>query len=222
MREVDVRLDVTAHYRELLRGSLFATETEAGAIVEEEIRRFVRNRIEVLLGIRQETNSNAFTGPEVTALKVWAKHILSEMGPEDNNTIPVPPAPKRTVRAEAPPRVAPSVMARPAPASSPPSAPKLPARPVEAPVVAATPEPQGVKPKGKSGSKGKKLKVTTTVDHFTKEVTELTVPTERPSGALPFPSEHSMSAIMESQAMQAASAGEARMGLPGFVNLATR
>ncbi len=76
MSEVEKRLEVAQYYRLLLNDSLFQEPTEASLKVEEEVRGFIKSRLGVLLGIKQET-SDLFSAEEVETLKE-----LSSIGTE--------------------------------------------------------------------------------------------------------------------------------------------
>lgn len=76
MSEVEKRLEVAQYYRLLLNDSLFQEPTEASLKVEEEVRGFIKSRLGVLLGIKQQT-SDLFSAEEVETLKE-----LSSIGTE--------------------------------------------------------------------------------------------------------------------------------------------
>lgn len=133
--EIDKRLEVAAYYQQLRRGSLFTSDTEASRIVEREVRRFVQQRLEVLVGMRaaepapQVQVKLPFTEPQITALTVWADRLLKKD--------PVQEAPQKTEpairQASAPAPVAmppkvlkevPVTVQKPSPAAPPPAAKK--------------------------------------------------------------------------------------------------
>lgn len=82
--EVENRLAVANCFRALLETSLFSHSDKTTRFVERKIRRFVKEELEVLLGMRQETVAAApiaesqFTDMEVAALKSVASKIISK------------------------------------------------------------------------------------------------------------------------------------------------
>jgi len=219
MGEVDKRLEVTSYYRELLRAPLFGVTTEAARIVEREVRRFVQNRLEVLLGMRKSDEPVAvappppplpFTDLQVTALQVWANKLLQkpEVAPV---TAPAPkPEPQVRPAAAPPPKPTVPVVNRQIPQGSKPAA-KPAVKPAQPqPVAKAEPKPEQPKQKKVSKAKsdnappGKK----TVVDPETGEERLLTVekgqvrPTHMKRGLTP----QELAAITEQQAQQALSA----------------
>jgi hypothetical protein len=125
MTEVDKRIEVTNYYRELLRSPLFGVSTEAARIVERKVRLFVKEQLEILLGMRRPDEPAVKVPPppplpfselQVTALQVWANKLLSK--PEVAPAAP-PPKPEPQVRTVAPPAQKPvaPVVNRPAPAA---------------------------------------------------------------------------------------------------------
>lgn len=144
-KEIDKRLEVASYYQELRRGSLFTSNTEAARIVEREVRRFVQQRLEILVGMRAPEPVQApaaklpFSDQQVTALLIWADRLLKKGDlPQVEPAKPEPTIRQATVPAPiavAPKvlREAPAVVAKPAPPAAPPPV-KKPAKPkVEAP-----------------------------------------------------------------------------------------
>jgi hypothetical protein len=210
MGEVDKRLEVTTYYRELLRGSLFGVDTEASRVVEKEVRRFVRDRVEILLGIRADDAPKAppfvlpFSEQEVEALKLLAARLIA------NPSIARPASEKKpepTVRqASAPVTKAPPTIVR------------RPPRPLALPVVTA-PAARPDEPKSKRGARAQAVKKTV-VNPETGKAVEITKPrVQRPAGALPFPSPQEMEAITAQQASHAVSLSA--QGRTGTVELVT-
>src|SRR4051812_31169286 len=78
LSEAEERLEVASHYRLLLNDHMFGEMTPAASKVEKEIRRFIINRLEVLLGMKQEQApaKDVFTEPEINALKSVAARVL--------------------------------------------------------------------------------------------------------------------------------------------------
>lgn len=80
--EVDRRFDLAYCYRVLLKQSLFENANSATLTVEKEVRAFIRNRLEVLMGVSSEDQSSSgFTFEESIALKALAQKML------DNSTV---------------------------------------------------------------------------------------------------------------------------------------
>lgn len=83
MADANLRLEQGRLYQMVLQGNIFAdTNADARAIknVQREIHRFVRERMEVMLGIRQEKEektvvSSPFNDLEVVALKMLADKV---------------------------------------------------------------------------------------------------------------------------------------------------
>lgn len=131
LSEVDKRLDVADCYRELLRGQLFDNRSAAAKIVEGEIRRFVRERLEILLSIKpapQPEQAFPFSPEEMTALKVLVEQLrkkgLVQAAPTPPpapvaTPVPVRQPPPKLRRAKAPQSNAEQAPA-PAPAKAPP------------------------------------------------------------------------------------------------------
>jgi uncharacterized protein YciI len=108
MADANLRLEMGRLYQMILQNDIFAqTNADPRAIknVQREIRRLVREKMETMLGIRQEQPtlqqtvvSSPFNDMEVSALKMLASKITkgaTEEVPYDRNT-PVPaPQPKK-------------------------------------------------------------------------------------------------------------------------------
>jgi len=84
MNEAERRFEVAQYYKLLLQDNLFENKTEASERVEDEIRAFIRERLSVLLGIRQPktSNSEAFTDEQVAVLR-----DLADLGSEASNVL---------------------------------------------------------------------------------------------------------------------------------------
>ncbi len=121
MGEVDDRLEIATYYRSLLRNPLFNENTRAAKIVEREHRAFIRERLEILLSIREASTVqpavSPFTSEEVEGLKILIgqmrkKGMLTTPGTAPTPTPqPVPQAvtpPVRTAPQPAPVRRAPT------------------------------------------------------------------------------------------------------------------
>jgi hypothetical protein len=131
MSEVERRLEVAQYYRLLLNDSLFSTSTPAAKVVEAEIRAFIRERLEDLVGIRtpKVVKSSDFSDEEMTVLKQFTARVLKnskllEPNPEPTVKKASPPAqtPSKTASK---PRVAPTVnKVKVAPPAKTPKAPK--------------------------------------------------------------------------------------------------
>ena len=79
--EVEKRFEVALYYRLLLKDSLFNESTEAAQIVEGKVRAFIRDQLEVLMGmkaIQAERSPDQFTSEEVEALRRVAAKILGK------------------------------------------------------------------------------------------------------------------------------------------------
>jgi ribosomal protein S8E len=81
LSEVEKRLELASYYRLLLEDSIFDNQSESAQKVNAEIRDFVRGRLEVLVGLRQEVTApvvveSPFTPEEITALKAVADKVL--------------------------------------------------------------------------------------------------------------------------------------------------
>jgi hypothetical protein len=105
--KVEERLQVAQYYQQLLgSGGVFADDTAAARRVNAEVRKFVRSKLEYLMGLKQEPSeqpaaSPAFSDEEVAALKALARTALKSRG---SVAIQQPPAaPKPALRRVAPP-----------------------------------------------------------------------------------------------------------------------
>lgn len=111
MMDVDLRLDLADHYRAITKNKFFSQNTEAAQIVNDEIRAFIRERLEVLLGLRAEKTEESpapvqsqFTDEEASALKALAAKVLGRPQIVD----PPKVVPRTEVQVTAPVRVVPS------------------------------------------------------------------------------------------------------------------
>lgn len=102
MNDANLRLEQGRLYQMVLQGNIFAdTNADPKAIrnVQREIHKFVRERMEVMLGIRQEQAketvvSSPFNDMEVVVLKMLASK-MSKGATEEEAPAPVPTAPKK-------------------------------------------------------------------------------------------------------------------------------
>jgi hypothetical protein len=149
MSEVEKRLEVASYYRVLLNDSLFTDGSEAARMVEKEVRTFIKQRLEVLLGMKAEKqqvvveSKKEFTDPEVAALKALAAKVIGKPALVET-TAPKTPAKPEIKKAAAPapaPKAPAAPIRRPAVAAKPPVA-----RPAAKPPQAA-PVPQQAQPK---------------------------------------------------------------------------
>lgn len=78
--EVEKRLETAQYYRMLLNDTLFSNASEAARVVEREIRDFVRTRLHVLLGLKNEVSpvKSMFSDEEVAALKALAAKVMGK------------------------------------------------------------------------------------------------------------------------------------------------
>jgi hypothetical protein len=213
MLEVEQRLEVAQHYQELLRAPLFSQATVASQIVEREHRVFVKERMEILLGMRNEKDKappppkQAFDDEEITAIKILIASMIKK-GMIKAAPTPVTPSAAPSVRLAAPPpsRQAPAVVARPAP------------------VVAQRTQPAATsgfvapaKPAPKKPGRPPKTERVVTVDHpVTGEPYDMLVKNKQmPAGAVPFPNEQGIEMAAMMQASHSASRGPA-----GLVDIA--
>ena len=153
MGDVDERIEIAIHYRQLLASELFGNKTKASQIVQEEVRDFIRRRARKLVGIRSEEEKKApppFSPIQITALQMWADGLLRKQDagasekaarPSIPRTIDVPtvlPTAVAAPRALAPQPVTAAPQAAPAePAKRPGRKPKGAAK--EAPTVQSVP-----------------------------------------------------------------------------------
>lgn len=88
IQKAQERLDIAACYRLLLNGSLFESNTPAARKVDGEIREFVCQRLEILMGVQPEVKAilggvammqAAFTDSEVKVLKALVKTVEKKM-----------------------------------------------------------------------------------------------------------------------------------------------
>lgn len=91
MDQVDRRMKVANYYRLILDNDLFSSdETSEARIAQGRIRKYVREELEVLLGMRKTAGGvapaatfvNPFTDDEMTALKELARLALKKMRSE--------------------------------------------------------------------------------------------------------------------------------------------
>jgi hypothetical protein len=81
MSEAEKRFEVAQYYKLLLQDSLFDVQTEASVRVENEVRAFVRESLNVLLGVKeQKQRQSEFSVEQVAILKEFAD--LGENGPK--------------------------------------------------------------------------------------------------------------------------------------------
>jgi hypothetical protein len=155
MDQIDKRLEVTSFYRVLMQGNLFDQVTEASQIVEKDIKKYIRKKLEVLVGISRSEPTPAavvlpFSEEQVTALKMLADKLLvagkvTQQEPSEPSVrqavAPAPP-PAPSIRKRQTPK-APVAAAKPVlPAAAVPKAPAAPpqrTQPPEPPPV-RTPE----------------------------------------------------------------------------------
>lgn len=135
---IQERLDLASAYNALLKRGVFADGTPATDKVEREVQGFVRERLEVLMGVRPETSKTpiaVFSEEEVTILKAFATRIKTQgtvVTPSVKTPEPVPSlAPAPTIKTPEPPK-------RPTVKSPRPRAPRKPRVAVSPP----KPEPQ--------------------------------------------------------------------------------
>lgn len=82
LMDVDLRLETADFYRAILKHEFFDGTSQAANLVEDEIRNFIRGRLEVLLGIRSPqaeadtVPQSEFTPEEIQALKALASKVL--------------------------------------------------------------------------------------------------------------------------------------------------
>lgn len=108
MSDANLRLEQGRLYQMILRHDLFGeTDADPKAIknVQREIRKFVRERMETMLGIRQETPQETivsfpFNDMEVTVLKMLAYKMSkgateSSTSQQQSEPLSPPPAPKK-------------------------------------------------------------------------------------------------------------------------------
>jgi len=97
--EIEKRLEVASHYRSLLNRKLFDKTDEATEQIQSEIRSFVQERLEVLLGIRQDSPTGSdFTKAETIALRALARKIINKDTTQLTATATETPAPKQEAK----------------------------------------------------------------------------------------------------------------------------
>lgn len=121
MAAVEERLAVAQYYRLLLNDSLFNDGSPAAQRVEKEIRKFVRGRLEVLMGVRPEIErqkaQDVFSDNEVVVLKQIAAKALEMAQKAANAATAQPSAP--TLKKVAAPEPEPPAPTKPAPPARP-------------------------------------------------------------------------------------------------------
>lgn len=82
---VEKRLEVAQYYQTFLQESFFDDDSAAAQMVESEIRGFVRERLNVLMGVKEGSSAGvSFTNQEVEVLKK-----LAGLGPEASEVLKV-------------------------------------------------------------------------------------------------------------------------------------
>lgn len=138
MSDANLRLEQGRLYQMILENDIFAdTNANPKAIrsVQREIRKFVRERLEVMLGIKQEQTiqqtivSSPFNDLEVTVLKMLASKMSkgATEQPQEITTVQAPPTPKKdgissisgTLRPQAPVKLTPTSQATQKPVTKP-------------------------------------------------------------------------------------------------------
>lgn len=147
MADADLRLEQGRLYQMVLQGNIFAdTNADPRAIknVQREIRKYVRERMETMLGIRQEQVaqqpivSSPFNDLEVTALKMVASKVTKGATETVSNSMPPEPqaSPKKDGISSISGNVRPNALTSTRPVNAPSPKPKtqtkLPAPKVEA------------------------------------------------------------------------------------------
>lgn len=99
IQKVQDRLDMAHCYRLLLDQSMFDTATPAAQRVDSEIREFVCQRLEILMGVQPEARradqvTEVFTGTEIKVLKALAK--VAEKKFQETQQKPKEPEPVQT------------------------------------------------------------------------------------------------------------------------------
>lgn len=110
--EVEKRLQLASYYQILLNDSLFTDNSPAARMVEREIREFIQQRLEVLVGLKSEgakvSEGSVFSESEVTALKVLAAKVIGKPALlEAKKPEPVKPAIKKAAGPDSKPKLAP-------------------------------------------------------------------------------------------------------------------
>jgi hypothetical protein len=102
MTEIEKRLQMAISYRQLL-DTRFLKEGDVNDLIEDELKEFVRDRLEVLLGARPAENPSVhFTAMEIVALKTLAKKVLEpkkelpvQKEVEESPPVAMAPTPKK-------------------------------------------------------------------------------------------------------------------------------
>jgi hypothetical protein len=143
LSDVDLRLATADYYRAILRHDFFDINEEspkAAGIVDREIRVFIRERLEVLLGLRDPRVPEVvsqFEPDEVQALKILASKVLKKPAlVADEPVVRKMPAPAPSKPQTQVSRAKPQARKVPAPAPAPSTKPKTTPKP------AATAEPK--------------------------------------------------------------------------------
>lgn len=151
LADVDLRLETADYYREILKHEFFDTTSPnvspAAGVVDREIRVFIRERLEVLLGIRNprtpESVAGQFEEDEVQALKIVAAKLLQKPGliQDVRPTVKKMATPAPTPKPQAPQsRPKPQMKKIAAPAQAPSTKPKVKPQPVQPAKQAAKPQ----------------------------------------------------------------------------------
>lgn len=159
MDQVDRRMKVANYYRLVLDGDLFGgDQTSEAKLAQNRIRKYVREELEILLGMRKTASSSAapavvvspFSDDEISALKELARLAIRKLKAEPSlQPIVAKPAVAAPVLKPVTPPTAASVVPvvkKPAPA---PVAPKPVAKPAAAPVQQPKPAPKPQAPQAK-------------------------------------------------------------------------
>lgn len=160
--DVDLRLETADYYRAILNHDFFDVQSQAAEIVDREVRAFIRERLEVLLGLRapkeQEAAPSPFSDDEVQALKTIAAKVLGKPSliAASAPVVKKMPTPVPAPKPQAKPILKPKPQARKVPA--PPPAPSTKPKPKAKPPVLAKAEAKdsgaeekpAPKPKGES------------------------------------------------------------------------
>lgn len=170
LADVDLRLATADYYRAILNHDFFNVATPAAEIVDREIRTFIRERLEVLLGLRgrdQAHQESLFDEDEVQALKMLAGKVLQK--PSLVTSAPVvkkmaTPAQSKVEVVRPMIRAKPLIRKIPAPAPAPSTKPRL------KPVAVAQPAAPAAKPLAKK-VKNKSTDSQTFIDHAGDEIT---------------------------------------------------
>ena len=242
LSEVEARIEVVSLYKLLLTGSFFEVDSSAARIVTKRLRKFVREEVETLLGMRSTTEAPGarlpFTPHQIEVLGRIADKVLQKDG------IVPPPAPVLLSRSESvtpqqalvskaePPSLAKRPAAAPtakpraaaAPAAAPKRAPATPkrVRQPSAPTIKEVttkdiPEAQKIFRKDSTAANGRLIQEY--VDAQGKSLGEKdATPQVRPPDAIPMPPPSAMFAITQTQAMQSlAASGEDARALSDLV-----